>query len=708
MILSKVKVQGFAGALRETFELDCAALGPGVFAIAGDNGAGKTTLLEAMCPAPLYRVWPSYGEPLPSKVFPGCRNAGIELEFEMAGHEHSILVRSDPMALGGKGRSEATWLVDGKQSGGPLLTSFDAERDRWFPSLQTILASVFKAQRVNRPAGSFFALQPADRKRLFAEMLGLDECQAKSQAAADRAKELVRAAEDLAREAERLAGQAEQRTAWVLDRGEWLLRQEIAARTLEERRAAMLAAQREMEAARGIWNALETERVRLTSLRQGLERRVKDLAARKRQVDGELLALQLPDTTEPAAATPPDIPAIQARLAELEVEAQEAAATFTQLDQLHRYVAERQAEANRLLAQTAALQRIEAPDSDLCRRCPLTAHARDAQASLSRLRETIADALRLSDRPVQAKQVAVLEAVAGEARAAVTGCKELLRSALHGQAAAAKASEARAAREARREALLQQADGLQVEVEAAQLEFDSAPQPLDTEAELAALKQARQQAENAEAAHESARQGAAHTDKAVATLSGKIEALGDPEAEGQRVGVERTRVAREAEEWLLVARGLGPDGVQALEIDNAGPSVSAIANDLLASCYGPRFSLELVTTKPTKDGAKMREVFEVRFIDAEAQRSGSQGSGGETVILDEALSLSLATFNRLHCGHDLRTLWRDETAGALSPANALAYLQMLRRAREVGAFHQVWFIAHQPELWQGADGVVRL
>lgn len=189
----------------------------------------------------------------------------------------------------------------------------------------------------------------------------------------------------------------------------------------------------------------------------------------------------------------------------------------------------------------------------------------------------------------------------------------------------------------------------------------------------------------------------------LAKLTGEREALGSPSGDLAALQSREQVLVRDASDWALLEKALGRDGVQALAIDAAGPSVSALANDLLSACYGPRFSLSLETTAQTKDGKKQREVFDIRILDADAGREAKQGSGGEMVLLDESLRLALAIFNTQRSGVPLRTLWRDETTGALSPENADRYVSMLRRAMELGGFERCLFIAHAEAVWQQAD-----
>lgn len=186
-------------------------------------------------------------------------------------------------------------------------------------------------------------------------------------------------------------------------------------------------------------------------------------------------------------------------------------------------------------------------------------------------------------------------------------------------------------------------------------------------------------------------------DAQLESLTKKERAL---EQERQHIGTNE----RELGDWRLLEAALGPDGIQALEIDAAGPVVTSTVNELLESCYGPRFSVtfETLREKRTKAG-EYSEAFDVRVYDAGAERPAEALSGGERVIIGEAIGLALAIFNAQRSGVKWRTLFRDETSGALDPQNAEAYLAMLRKALELGGFDQVLFVSHQREIWERAD-----
>jgi exonuclease SbcC len=188
---------------------------------------------------------------------------------------------------------------------------------------------------------------------------------------------------------------------------------------------------------------------------------------------------------------------------------------------------------------------------------------------------------------------------------------------------------------------------------------------------------------------------------------GQREALGDPAAAQAAAEAEVAQLDAGHAEWALLARALGRDGIQACEIDAAGPAVSTLANDLLLTCYGPRFTLALDTQAAKVDGG-VKEVFDVRILDAQTGREAREGSGGEQTILNEALALGIAIWNAQRSGWHVRTLWRDETTAALTAAHAARYVTMLRRAAEVGGFTQVLLVSHQESVWQSADVRVRV
>lgn len=258
----------------------------------------------------------------------------------------------------------------------------------------------------------------------------------------------------------------------------------------------------------------------------------------------------------------------------------------------------------------------------------------------------------------------------------------------------------------RKRALLQQ----QLDVAAA--EYQTAKTELDAltnghtraaalQATLAALRTDRDTAVTVQAT--------AEADAAAVT-----KRLAELETKAQQLQVLRGRLAKldqELVDWQLLQKALDRDGLPNLEIDQAGPAISATANEILADCFGPRFSLELVTQVPRADGKGMKEEFTVLVTDnahGGVQRDISDLSGGEEVIIDEALKNAIAITVNERSQTPMRTCFRDETTGALTKENTQRYVQMLRKVQAIGGFHQILFISHDPDAYALADAQIRV
>ncbi len=164
---------------------------------------------------------------------------------------------------------------------------------------------------------------------------------------------------------------------------------------------------------------------------------------------------------------------------------------------------------------------------------------------------------------------------------------------------------------------------------------------------------------------------------------------------------------RDLVEWQVLDGALGKNGLSVLEMDAAGPAVSALCNDLLEYALGSRrFTVELVTQEAKAKGHGLKETFDLKVYDTDrgsAPRDVSDLSGGEQVLIDEALKGAIALFNNGRHEQRILTCWRDETTGALDAENALRYMAMLRRIQERGGFERLFVISHNADAAALAD-----
>ncbi len=236
-------------------------------------------------------------------------------------------------------------------------------------------------------------------------------------------------------------------------------------------------------------------------------------------------------------------------------------------------------------------------------------------------------------------------------------------------------------------------------------QLECLPPPFDDSqraaAELVATR-ARQALGEAEAAHTAA--ATRH-----AELVGRLQSSAAHVAEGQTAVSAVAHLETELALWTALTKALGNDGVIALCIDDAGPTLASLTNELLLGCYGPRFTVSITTQVETarKD---LKEGFDVIVFDAEtgASKSVAMMSGGERVWIDEALTRAIAVYLAQSAGRSYQTLFSDEADGPLDPERKRMFMAMKREVLRLGGYEQELFVSQTPELWALADCVIEV
>ena len=198
--------------------------------------------------------------------------------------------------------------------------------------------------------------------------------------------------------------------------------------------------------------------------------------------------------------------------------------------------------------------------------------------------------------------------------------------------------------------------------------------------------------------------------QAVAVAEQRLEQARAGSGRAAELETELEAAERDLADWQRLAADLGRDGLQAAEIDAAGPELTELVNDLLHRCHGPRFTVSIETQRLSADGKRTLEGCEVRVLDVERGRDTTAEtlSGGEAVLVGEAVSLALAMLACRRAGVERPTIVRDESGSALSPENARVYVSMLRRAAELVDADKVLLVSHTPEVWDLCDARVEL
>ncbi len=170
------------------------------------------------------------------------------------------------------------------------------------------------------------------------------------------------------------------------------------------------------------------------------------------------------------------------------------------------------------------------------------------------------------------------------------------------------------------------------------------------------------------------------------------------------------KITQDISEWTILEKAFSNEGIIALEIDDAGPTISAIANDLLLSCFGPRFSVRIDTQVAKADGKGLKETFDIVIFDSERNESKSlrSMSGGEKVWIEEAVTRAISLYNSSKSGKKYLTLFTDEKDGALDHQKKKEFIAMKRKVLDLGGYDLELFISQSPEIQEVADYTISL
>lgn len=173
----------------------------------------------------------------------------------------------------------------------------------------------------------------------------------------------------------------------------------------------------------------------------------------------------------------------------------------------------------------------------------------------------------------------------------------------------------------------------------------------------------------------------------------------------KELNAQATTLRDTVADWTRLAQDLGRDGLQAEEVAGASAEINEIANELLRSSGDTQYTIELSTTKLTKDGKKEVEGCPINVYNSETGQwqPGETLSPGQRAFVNLALSLTFATIG---CkGLATRpTIFLDEPTAGLSEDKRPFYLAMLRYALRKNNASKILYVAHTRDLIDAADG----
>ena len=697
MKIMQLSLCGITEAFPGPVSVDFGALGPGLVALVGQNGAGKSTPIGSIFSA-LFRQLP--GQKRSLYDFATHPQPEIDVTFSVNGARYRSLLKIDP-----KSRQMESYLFNGE--GKPLTNGkkepFEELVRKCAGTPDFFLSSIFSSQK---RTGNFLSLDRSERKELFIrELLGLDRLRLIAAASKEKGDEVARTTLGLDGQARSLKELVE---AGVEDPAEVETRlAEVSSRleTLEGEKRVAQQRLLELQAVEASRKPLVAE---VEALKQRLRKTDAEITETKRQIgrDESLLTgkKDLADLTERGAT-------LATRVEELHRQIREIQGLEASNRDTERTVQSLDAE---LKANLAELERLRVEREELavvpCRgegpyaSCPKIRRAVKAGQKIPTLEGEVAT---LSiEVEVQRSSLLQIVTPSFELTRTLEGCERDRRKVDQER----QGYEELRAVEARREERLKGLDRLNQ----ARAELTE---------ELAGKESALSAFADLDRKMQASRREVEDTDRLIVSCRRERDSVIARQAQikqrQEQVEAARTRLAQveaelgaarsEQEDYSYLARVFGPDEIQLCEIQAAGPQVSILVNSLLEGCFDNKFEIRFRTQRPKADGKGMVDDFDVEVRNKNLDRTClvDELSGGQFVLVNEAVNLGIAIYNmRQGEGICYETLFRDETVGALDAANGREYVRMLRRAMDLGGFHQVIFICHTPLVWELADQIL--
>ncbi|HKY40720.1 MAG TPA: hypothetical protein VJN18_32520 [Polyangiaceae bacterium] len=182
------------------------------------------------------------------------------------------------------------------------------------------------------------------------------------------------------------------------------------------------------------------------------------------------------------------------------------------------------------------------------------------------------------------------------------------------------------------------------------------------------------------------------------------------EIDAKVVGLEAERLVVESElaDWTRLVLDHGRGGMQAAEVDNAGPELTTYINDLLRHCGLNRWTMYVQTKHLDSTGKKMIDGVQIRVVDNETgeDKEVSEHSGGERCSLAEAIRSGMVILACQRAGFDRPTLVRDESTNFLDEVAAPLWVKMMRRVVQFTNADRLLFVSHNADIVRLADATI--
>lgn len=176
----------------------------------------------------------------------------------------------------------------------------------------------------------------------------------------------------------------------------------------------------------------------------------------------------------------------------------------------------------------------------------------------------------------------------------------------------------------------------------------------------------------------------------------KVLVLDDLKTRRDTLEAERETYATQVGQFAQLEKAFGKDGVPALLIEQALPTIEARANELLERLTGGEMSIRFETQRELKSRADLKETLDIQISDRVGTRDYEMYSGGEAFRVNFAIRLALSEMLAQRAGARLQTLVIDEGFGSQDEIGRQRLLEAINLVKT--DFAKILVITHIDEL----------
>jgi len=179
----------------------------------------------------------------------------------------------------------------------------------------------------------------------------------------------------------------------------------------------------------------------------------------------------------------------------------------------------------------------------------------------------------------------------------------------------------------------------------------------------------------------------------------QLETMADYETQVANIETKVREYSLDLQDFELIEKAFGNNGIQSIELDSAAPELSDIANAILLETYGDRFSISFETERDTTDGRRIND-FIINVFDADCGREKRIDllSSGEGMLIKQALYYAFSVLRARRTNFCFKTRFLDESDGSFDPDTRVQYLKMIEAAHNSCGASLTILITHSQEI----------